>query len=85
MRTLEEFAVAVQMLVPTITSIYLPISEILKEPVDIEDAPKIPETLKVHKVQRRFDRNSVPVLKFSKSSNEIPFFRQYYSRETKTC
>ena len=84
-RTPEEFAVAAQTLVPSITTIYLPISEMLKEPVDIENAPKIPETLKVHKVQRSFDRNSVPVLKFSKLSNEIPFFSQYYSRETRFC
>ena len=35
-----------------ITSIYMPINELLTEPDNIENAPKIPETLSFHKVTR---------------------------------
>ena len=35
-----------------ITSIYMPINELLTEPDNIEKAPKIPETLSFHKVTR---------------------------------
>ena len=39
----------------SITSIYMPINDLLTEPDNIENAPKIPETLSIHKVTRSFN------------------------------
>ena len=68
--TPQEFAMAAQTLVPAITIIYLPESEMLKEPNEIENAPVVPETLQIHKVTRKFNSQGVPCIEFYKLSNE---------------
>lgn len=75
----KEFAAAAKRLVPSIVSLYMPISEILEEPHDIEESPKIPETLQVHKAKRAFNRQGVPLMEFYKLSNEENcLYTQYY-------
>ena len=68
--TPQEFAMVAQTLVPAITTIYLPESELLKAPNEIEDAPVVPETLQIHKVTRKFNSQGVPCTEFYKLSNE---------------
>ena len=74
----KEFASAAKDLVPSIITIYLPIAEMLEEPHDIENSPKIPETLQIHKVKCSFSAQGTPFIEFSKMSNEDPCFTQYY-------
>ena len=50
MDTPQEFKMAAQTLVLAITTIYLPESEMLQEPVEIENAPVVLETFQIHKV-----------------------------------
>ena len=74
----KEFAAAAQDLVPSITTLYLPIAEMLEEPHDIDNSPKIPETLQIHKLKRSFNLQGIPLMEFSKMSNEDACFTQYY-------
>jgi len=77
----KEFANAASDLVKKIVSLYLPVDEMLDEPSFVKDAPKIPDTLKVHKVVRSKNRNNIPYFDFYKLSNDIEaFHRQYYGQ-----
>ena len=81
-RNAEEFSEHVNKIVSGITSIYLPESELLMEPEDIEDAPKINETLSIHKLTRGFNEDDVCFIKFFKLANEVkPFHTQFYRKE----
>ena len=50
----------------------------LEEPHDIDNSPKIPETLQIHKLKRNFNLQGIPLMEFSKMSNEDACFTQYY-------
>ena len=53
----------------------LPIYELLTEPDNIENAPKIRETLLIHKVTRSFNEDNIYFLDFFRVSNDDdPFF-----------
>ena len=60
---LQEFAMAAQT-VPAITIIYMPESEMLQEPNEIENVPVVPETLQIHKVARKFNLQGVACIEF---------------------
>ena len=62
--TPQEFAMAAQTLVPTITTIYLPESEMLQELNATENVPVVPETLQIHKVARKFNSQAVACIEF---------------------
>ena len=66
--------------VPGIKSVYLPDTDVLNEPENIEqESKKIPETLKVHHVER-FEVKGVYGLKFFYlAEDEQPFYTQWYS------
>ena len=77
----ESFANYAEATIDGIKSLYLPEDEVFDEPSDIEDAPKIPGTLEVHKVTRDYNEDGVCNLNFFKmASDEKPFFRQWYRR-----
>ena len=77
--TPKEFADHVEKSVKGVTSLYLPVEDVLVEPDDIEVSPKIPETLQVHLVKRHFDQRNVPYLEFFKMATDTkPFFTQFY-------
>ena len=81
--TPKEFSDAAQKLVPSITSVYLPLSKILEEPDDINEAPKIPETLQIRKVKRSYNLQGIPLIEFFKLSNEeIPYHTHYCDKPT---
>ena len=76
--TPQEFAMAVQTLVPAITTIYLPERKMLQEQNEIENADVVVETLQIHKVVRKFNSQGVACIQFCKLSNESkPYFKQY--------
>ena len=59
-----EFHQAILKVVPSIKSVYLPDTDVLNEPENIEqESKKITETLKIHHVER-FEVKGVYVLKF---------------------
>ena len=65
-----------------IKSIYLSESDILPEPIDIENCPKIHGTLEVHKVEHIFNEDGVCKLRFFEmTTDEKPFYQHWYRRE----
>ena len=73
----QEFAEAVKKFVPAIHAVYLPKSENIVEPVGIESARKIKDTLKIHKFERKVDPNGNKYINFYKiSDDEEPFHVQ---------
>ena len=48
-RSPEDFSSATERLVSQKVSIYLPINEMIEESLYVKDAPKITDTLKIHK------------------------------------
>ena len=48
----------------------------------LENAPKIPETLSIHKVTRRFNEDNVCFIDFFRVANDDdPFFTQFYRKD----
>jgi len=80
-RSPKDFADAAERLVPKIDSIYLPLNEMMEEPSYVKDAPKIVDTLKIHKIIRSIHKASIPSLEFYYlSADPEPFHRQYYRK-----
>ena len=78
----EEFCFHANKIIPSISSMYLPLTDILKEPDNVSQAPAIHGTLKIHKVIRSFDDKGVCYLTFFLlSCDEIPSWKQYYRKE----
>ena len=78
----EEFAEFANKRLESITTLYLPRCELFVEPSEVSKAPKIAQTLQVHKVVRHFSKNRIVYLKFYYlTSDEKPFFTQYYRKE----
>ena len=78
----EEFADFANKRLESITTLYLPQCELFVEPSEVSKAPKIAQTLQVHKVVRHFSKNGIVYLKFYYlASDEKPFFTQYYRKE----
>ena len=69
-----EFSEAVTKFVPLIPSVYLPENENIVEPVDISDARKINQTLKIQKLERKCSQNDDTYINFFKiADDEDPF------------
>ena len=59
----------------------MPINELLTEPDNIENAPKIPETLSFHKVTRSSMKIIFCFIElFHVANNDDPFFTQFYRK-----
>ena len=57
-------------------------NEIMAETEDIETSPKIPRTLKVHKVLRTYHEDNICKMEFYKLADETdPFNIQWYCKE----
>ena len=81
-QNVEEFSNYANTVVNGITSVYLPQNDLLTEPDDIEEAPKIPETLSIHKVVQGLNEDGICYFKFYfLSKDSEPFFTQYYRKE----
>ena len=55
----KHFAEYANKTISGITSIYITINELLTDSDNIENAPKIPETLSIHKVTRSFSEDNI--------------------------
>ena len=78
----QEFAEAVKKFVPAIHAVYLPEGENIVEPVGIESARKIKDTLKIRKFERKVDPNGNKYINFYKiTDDEEPFHVQWYGSE----
>ena len=65
-----------------VITVYLPECELFVEPNEVAKAPKIPQTLQVHKVIRHMSANGILYLQlFCLASDEKPFFTQCYRKE----
>ena len=65
-----------------ITSIYTLICELLTEPDNNKNAPKIPETLSIHKVTRSINEDNIRFINFFPVANDDdPFFTQFYRKD----
>ena len=65
-----------------ITSIYMSIYELLTEPDNTENAPKIPETFLIHKVTRSFNEDNACFIDFFRVGNDDDtFFTQFYRKD----
>ena len=74
--TPKEFSTYADKIIGGVTSLYLAADEVLEEPAETEKAPKIPQTLQIHKVKRLYDNHNVCYLKFYKiASDEVPMFK----------
>ena len=77
----KQFAQFAESAVKRITSLYLPTEEILKEPDDIRNSPRITDALQIHKVKRCFDNRKKCFLElYNLGTNNEPFFTQFYGR-----
>ena len=73
----KEFHEAANKFIPSIKSLFQ--TELLKEPADIESAPKIPDTLKIHKWSRNTSVSGECEISFFYLSNDqAPFTKQTY-------
>ena len=70
----KDFAEYANKTISGITSIYMPINELLTEPDNTENAPKIPETLSIHKVTRSFNEDNVCFIDFFRVANDDDHF-----------
>ena len=67
--------------VPSIITIYLPRSDEIVEPENINQSPAIPETLSVHKFDRQIDEKGECSIEFFKTAtDQEPFHIQWYSK-----
>ena len=75
----KEFAEYVNKTITGISSLYMPITQVIKEPKDINEAPKIPKTLKIHIPCRVLNEGENPRFNFFYlGSDTDPFYSQIY-------
>ena len=68
--------------VESITTLYLPECKLFLEPNEVTKAPKIPQTLPVHKFIRHMSKNVMVCLQFFYlASDQKFFFTQYHQNE----
>ena len=66
----QGFSEAVTTVMSAIHAVYLPESENIIEPKEIESSRKIKETLKIHKLERKVDPNSNTYINFYKIADD---------------
>ena len=65
-----------------VTCLYMPERKLVSEPEEIEQAPKIEQTLQIHKIGRSYNEFGVCYLEFFYiASDEEPFHVQFYRKE----
>ena len=78
----KDFAEYADKIVNGISCLCLAENEIMAEPQDIETSPKIPRTLKVHKVLRTYNEDNVCKMEFYELTDERDLFHiQWYRKE----
>ena len=78
----EHFATYVNRILNGITSVYMPLDDVLNEPDDTGNAPKIVGTLEIHKIVRSFNEDGICKLQFFQTAvDEAPFHEQWYRKD----
>ena len=81
--TPEEFAQYADKAIAGISSLCLPESDVIEEPEVVQSAPAIQGTLKIHKVERRFNKAGIRQLRLHTLTQDVaPFYTHWYRRET---
>ena len=75
----KEFAEYAHKTIKRISSLYMSSDDVIVEKEEIKTAPKIPETLKIHKFVRPMEKGKNPSFHFYYlASNDDPFHAQSY-------
>ena len=77
----KEFAEHANEVVPSISSLYLPVKEMMDEPEEISNAPSIAGTLKIHKVERKYNENGMCHLEFFHFRSSCSFLYTVLSKK----
>ena len=78
----EHFAVYAGSILNGITSLYMPVEEVLEEPENINSSQRIPGTLEVHKIARTFSTDGICKMGFYYTVvDEKPFHEQWYKSD----
>ena len=78
----KDFDEYAKKIINSISCPYLAENEIMAEPQDIHTSPKVPRTLKVHKVLRNYNEGNVCKMEFYEFADETdPFHIQWYRKE----
>ena len=70
----NDFAEYANKIINGVSCLYLAENEIIREHQDIEISPKLPSTLKVHKVVRTYNEDNVCKMNFCELANEVNLF-----------
>ena len=77
----KDFAKYASKVIKGFSCLYVVESKIMKESQDIETSPKIPETLKVHKILRTYNEHNVYEMELYELADETdPLLIQWYSK-----
>ena len=77
----EHFASYADSILNGITSLYMPLEELLTEPKSVSKAPKILGTLEVHMIRRTFNSDGVCKLKFYHTATNQSHFHEWWYRK----
>ena len=81
-KNVKDFVEYAKKTINGITSIYMLINKLLAEPENIVNAPKILETLSIHKVTGSFNEGNICFIDFFRVANDDgPFFTQFYWKD----
>ena len=81
----EEFTNAANLIIPLISSIYLPTPEMLVEPPKAPNVPPTPETLQMHQIHKTYKKARSVKVQYNQliklPHDEVPHFTIYYSND----
>ena len=78
-KSVEEFSNYENKVVNGISSLNLPEADLQTEPDDIEEVPKIPETLSIDILVRNFNKDTICSIQFFNLTADLgPFFTRFY-------
>lgn len=83
--SVNDFFDAANRFVPSITTLLHKDGETMLKPDDINSAPSIPSTLKIHRLIRQIKDNGVEIAYFFLSNSKEPCFVQKYSATSMKC
>ena len=84
--TPNQFADVTLKFVPSITTVYLPCTEEITEPGNIDQSPAIAATLSIHKFERYINERGECSISFYKTAvDQEPFHTQWYCKTGIVC
>ena len=81
-KNVEHFTVYAGSILNGITSLYMPMEDVLEEPENMDNSPIIPGTLEVHKIACTFLTDGICKMEFCYTTmDEKPFHEQWYKKD----